>query len=51
MLYDHPITLLYVKQLHDSFISLLVITGVSSRVDQPYSVRLQKHAPQQFVAR
>ena len=42
MLYDHPISLLHVKQQHDSFLNVLVITGVLSRGDQPYSVGLQK---------
>ena len=50
MFYDHPIGLLHVKQPHDSFLTLLVITGVPSRGDQTYSVLLQKRAPQQFIA-
>jgi hypothetical protein len=51
ILYGHPISLLHVKQPHDSFITVLVITGVPSRGDQPYSVGLQKLAPKQFIPR
>jgi len=51
MLYGHPISLLHVKQPLDSFLTVLGITGVPSRGDQPYSVGLQKLAPQQFIAR
>ena len=50
MLYDHPISLLHVKQPHDGFLTAL-ITGVPSRMDQPYCVGLQNLAPQQFIAR
>jgi len=50
MLYDHPISLLHLKNPHDIFIAVLVITGVPSRGDQPYSAGLQKHMAQQFIA-
>ena len=50
MLYDHTISLLHVKQPHDMFLTVLVITGLPSRGDQPYSVGLQKRAPQHFIA-
>jgi hypothetical protein len=49
--YDHPIGLLQVKQPHDSFLTVVVITGVPSRGDQTYRVWLQKLAPQHFIAR
>jgi hypothetical protein len=42
VLYGHPFSLLHLKQPHDSFLTVLVITGVPSRGDQPYSVGLQK---------
>jgi hypothetical protein len=45
MLYDHPISLLHVKQPHDSFLTVLVIKCVPSRGEQPYSVGLQKLRP------
>jgi len=51
MLYGHPIGLLHVKQPRDSFLTVLVITGLLSRGYQPYSVGLQKLAPQQLIAR
>jgi len=51
MLYDHPISLLHVKQQHDSFLNVLVITGVLSLGDQPYSVGLQRLTPQELIAR
>ena len=38
MLYGHPIGPLHVKQQQDSFLTVLVITGVSSRGDQTYSI-------------
>jgi len=50
MLYDHPIGQLFVNQPHDSFVTVLVITGVTSNGDQPHGVGLQKLAPQQFIA-
>jgi len=49
--YDHTISHLHVKQPHDSFRTVIVVTGVPSRGDQPYSVGLQKLAPQHFIAR
>ena len=45
MLYDHPISLLHVKQPHDTFLSVLVITGLPSRGDLPYGVGIQELAP------
>jgi hypothetical protein len=51
MIYDHPIMLLHVKQPHDSFLTVLVIKGEPSRRDHPYSVVLQKLAPQHLIAR
>jgi hypothetical protein len=51
MLYGDPIGLLHVKQPSGSFLTVLVITGVPCRVDQPYSVGLQKFAPQHVIAR
>ena len=51
MLYGHLISLLHVKQPHDSFLTVLVITGVPSCGDQPYSVGLQKLTPQHLIAR
>jgi len=38
-------------QLHDSFLTVLVITCLPSRGDQTYSVLLQKLAPQHFISR
>ena len=35
MLYGYPVGLLHVKQPHDSFLTVLVITVVPSRGDQP----------------
>jgi len=51
ILYFHPIGLHHVKHPHESFLTVLVITGVPSRGDQTYSVGLHKLAPQQFIAR
>ena len=50
MFHDHPIGLLHVKQPHDSFLTAFIITGLPSRGDQPYSVGIQKLAPQNFIA-
>jgi len=50
MLYDHPIGQLNVKQTHDSFLTVLVITGVPSCRDQTYSVGLHKLTPQHIIA-
>jgi len=50
VLYFHPISLLLGKQPHDSFLTVLVITGVPSRGYQPSSVGLQKLAPQLLIA-
>ena len=47
-LYGHPIGLLHVKQPHDSFHTVLVITIVPSR-GTPYIFRLQKLAPQHLI--
>jgi hypothetical protein len=51
MLYGKPISLRHVKQSQDSFLSVLVITGVPSDGEKPYSVGLQKLAPQHLIAR
>jgi len=51
MIYDHPIGQLHLKKSHDSFLTVLVITGLPSRGNQPYSVELQKPAPQHIIAR
>ena len=50
MLYVHPIGQINVKQPHDSFLTVLVVTGEPSNVDQPYNVGLEKLAPQLFIA-
>ena len=50
MLYGHPIGLLHDKQPHDSFLTVIVITGVPSRGDHPYSGGFQKPPPQHFIA-
>jgi len=50
MLYDHTIVMLHVKQPYDSSLTVLVIIGLHSRADMPYSVGIQKHAPQHFIA-
>jgi len=50
ILYDQPIPLIHVKQPHDSFLTVLVITGLPSRGVQTYSVGLQKLAPQHLIA-
>jgi len=39
------------EEPHDSFLSLLVITGVPYLGDQPYNVGLQEIAPQHFISR
>jgi len=51
MLYDHPNSLLLVKHPHDKFLTVLVITGVPSRADQPYCDGHKKVVPQHFIAR
>jgi len=38
------------KQPYDSFLTVLVITGIPSPDDQTYSVGLQKIEPQKFIA-
>ena len=50
-LYVNPIGLLYVKQSHDSFLIVLVITGVPYCGNQTYIVGHEKLAPQQFITR
>jgi len=48
VIYDHPIRMLHVKQPHDSFLTVLVITCVNSRADYSCSVSLQKLAPKTY---
>ena len=50
MHYDEPISLFHVKQPHDSYLTVVVITGLPFRGDQLYSVGLQKLTPQHFIA-
>jgi hypothetical protein len=49
MIYEHPVGLFHVKQPHDSFLTVHVITCVSSLEDQTYSVGLKKMHPNNLL--